>query len=103
MYAVIETGGKQYTVKEGDTLYIEKLEVVPEQKITFDKVLLVGTENGVTVGDPYVGTASVDAEVVKNGRAKKIIVFKYNAKKTYRRHKGHRQSYTKVTISAIKA
>jgi len=103
MYAVIETGGKQYTVKEGDLLFIEKLPVEAEQKVVFDKVLLVGKDDGVTVGNPYVASASVEADVVKNGRSKKIIVFKYNAKKNYRKKQGHRQAYTKVTISAIKA
>ena len=103
MYAIIETGGKQYTVKEGDTLFIEKLDVEAQSKVIFDKILLVGKDEGINVGAPYVEGASVEAEVIKNGRSKKIIVFKYKSKKNYRRRQGHRQAYTKVVVSSIKA
>ena len=103
MYAVIETGGKQYQVKEGDTLFIEKLNVEAEQTVNFDKVVAVGTDNGLTVGAPYVEGATVTAKVEKNGKAKKIIIFKYRPKKKSRTKKGHRQAYTKLTIEAINA
>lgn len=103
MYAVIETGGKQYQVKEGDTLFIEKLNVEAEQTVNFDKVVAVGTDNGLTVGAPYVENAVVEAEVLKNGKAKKITVFTYKPKKGEKKKQGHRQPYTQVKIEAIKA
>lgn len=98
MKAVIETGGKQYLVEEGKVLYIEKLDALAGSEITFDKVLMA---DGV-LGQPYVKGASVTASVEKNGKAKKVLVYKYNAKKKYRRTQGHRQPYTKVTIKSIK-
>ena len=101
MYAIIETGGKQYKVAEGDTLFIEKLPVEAGEAVTFDKVLAVIDGDNVTVGTPVVEGAKVDASVVKNGKGKKIIVFKYKPKKGYRRKQGHRQPYTKVTIGKI--
>ncbi len=103
MYAVIETGGKQYKVSEGDVLFVEKLDVNEGENVTFDKVLLVGNDDDVKVGTPVVDGASVEAKVVKNGRAKKIYVFKMKSKKNYRRKKGHRQPFTKVEISKINA
>lgn len=103
MYAIIETGGKQYKVSEGDVLYIEKLEVSAEDSVKFDKVLAIGGDNDVVVGAPYVDGVSVDAKVLKNGKAKKILIFKYKPKKGYRRRQGHRQPYTKVEISKINA
>ena len=101
MHAIIETGGKQYKVAEGDTLFIEKLPVEAGEAVTFDKVLAVIDGENVTVGTPVVEGAKVDASVVKNGKGKKIIVFKYKPKKGYRRKQGHRQPYTKVEITAI--
>ena len=101
MHAIIETGGKQYNVAEGDTLFIEKLPVEAGEAVTFDKVLAVIDGDNVTVGTPVVEGAKVDASVVKNGKGKKIIVFKYKPKKGYRRKQGHRQPYTKVTIGKI--
>ena len=102
MYAVIETGGKQYQVKEGDELFIEKLDA--EGEVTFDKVIMVGKDDGnITVGAPYVSGASVKATLIKNGKAKKITVFTYKPKKHIKKKQGHRQPYTKVTISAINA
>ena len=101
MYTIIETGGKQYKVAEGDTLFIEKLPVEAGEAVTFDKVLAVIDGDNVTVGTPVVEGAKVDASVVKNGKGKKIIVFKYKPKKGYRRKQGHRQPYTKVTIGKI--
>lgn len=100
MYAIIETGGKQVKVEKGQEIYIEKLGVDAEDVFTFDKVLFVGGDN-VKVGVPFVEGATVKATVVKNGRGKKITVFKYKAKKNYRRKQGHRQPYTKLVIDEI--
>ncbi len=100
MTAIIETGGKQYKVAEGDTLYIEKLPVEAGDNVTF-KVLAVIDGDKATFGTPVVEGAKVEANVVKNGKGKKIIVFKYKPKKNYRRKQGHRQPYTKVTIGKI--
>jgi large subunit ribosomal protein L21 len=102
MYAIIETGGKQLKVEEGQAIYIEKLDVEAGETVTFDKVLFVGGEN-VKVGSPVVAGATVTAKVEKQGRQKKIIVFKYKAKKNYRKKQGHRQPYTKVIIEKINA
>ena len=101
MHAIIETGGKQYKVTEGDTLFIEKLPNEAGDNVTFDKVLAVIDGDKITVGTPVVEGAKVDASVVKNGKGKKVIVFKYKPKKGYRRKQGHRQPYTKVTIGKI--
>ena len=99
MKAILETGGKQYSVEEGSTIYIEKLDVEEGKKIVFDKVLMA---NGV-VGNPYVDGASVEGKVVKNGKGKKIHIFTYKPNKTSTRKKqGHRQPYTKVEITKIK-
>lgn len=102
MYAIIETGGKQIKVEVGQEIYIEKLGVEADEVVTFDKVLFVGGEN-VKVGAPFVEGATVTAKVVKEGRAKKIVVFKLKAKKNYRRKQGHRQPYTKLVVEAINA
>lgn len=101
MYAVIETGGKQYRVQEGDTLFIEKLDTNAGENFKFDKVLLVSENGDVKVGTPFVEGASVDAKVVEHGKGKKIIVFKFKRKKDYRKKQGHRQPYTKVVIEKI--
>ena len=103
MYAVIETGGKQIKVAQGDSIFVEKLDVKEGDTVTFDKVLLIGGEKTSKVGNPYVKNATVTAKVEKQGKAKKIIVFKYKSKTTYRKKQGHRQPYTKVTIEAINA
>lgn len=103
MYAVIETGGKQYRVQEGDTIYIEKLGVDDGEAVTFDKVVALNNDSGFVAGAPYVEGAKVSAKVVKNGKAKKIIIFKYKAKKNYHNKNGHRQPYTKVQIEKIEA
>ena len=103
MYAVIATGGKQYKVTEGDFLRVEKLGVEAGNTVNFD-VLLVSKEDGsVVVGNPTVSNASVTATVVEEGRAKKIIVYKYKRKSGYHRKQGHRQSFTKVKIEKINA
>lgn len=103
MYAVIKTGGKQYKVSEGDTIYIEKLDVEADSKITFDEVVAVGTDKGLSVGAPTVKGATVTGKVIKNGKGKKITVFTYRPKKDSRRKMGHRQQYTKVEIEKISA
>ena len=101
MYAVIETGGKQYKVSEGDVIFIEKLDAEAGAAVTFDKVLAVGEGADIKVGAPSVAGASVEASVVKNGKSKKIVVFKMKPKKGYRKKQGHRQPYTKVEIKKI--
>lgn len=103
MYAIIETGGKQYKVTEGDVLYIEKLTAEAGEAVTFDKVLAVLDGDTATFGAPTVEGASVAANVVKNGKGKKVLVFKYKPKKNYRRRQGHRQPYTKVEITKVNA
>ncbi len=103
MYAIIETGGKQYKVSEGDVVFIEKLDVEEGASITFDKVLMAGEGDAVKVGTPVVEGATVTANVLKNGKAKKVIVFKMKRKKNERKKKGHRQPYTKVQITAVNA
>lgn len=101
MYAIIETGGKQYKVSEGDVIFIEKLEAAEGETVTFDKVLVVADGENVNVGAPAVEGASVTAKVEKQGKSKKIYVFKMKRKKNYRRKKGHRQPFTKVAIEKI--
>ena len=103
MYAIIETGGKQYKVSEGDVIYIEKLDVEEGAEVTFDKVLMAGEGDAVKVGTPVVEGAKVTAKALKNGKAKKVVVFKMKRKKNERKKKGHRQPYTKVEITAINA
>ena len=101
MKAVIVTGGKQYTVSEGDVLYIEKLNVEAEETVKFDQVLAVLDGENSKIGAPVVEGAAVEAKVVKNGKGKKIVVFKYKAKKNEKSKMGHRQPYTKVEITKI--
>ena len=100
MYAVFETGGKQYKVSEGDVIYVEKLNLEDGATVTFDKVLAVSGET-LSVGAPYVEGAKVEASVLKSGRGKKIYVFKYKAKKNEKKKIGHRQDYTKIQITHI--
>lgn len=102
MYAIIETGGKQLKVSENDVIFVEKLDVNEGDKITFDKVLMIGDEK-VVIGNPYVTGAKVEATVEKQGKDKKIIVFKYKPKKSSKTKQGHRQPYTKLTITKIVA
>ena len=101
MYAVIETGGKQYRVQEGDVLNVEKLNAEAGEKIEFTKVLALSDDNGLTVGKPYIEKAKVEAEVVANGKAQKVIIFKYKSKKDYRKKQGHRQPFTTVEIKSL--
>ena len=101
MKAVIVTGGKQYTVSEGDVLYIEKLDAEAEATVQFDQVLAVLDGENSKIGAPVVEGAAVEAKVVKNGKGKKIDIIRYKAKKNEKRHIGHRQPYTKVEITKI--
>lgn len=101
MYAIIETGGKQYKVQSGDVLFIEKLDAAEEATVTFDKVVALHNDKELKLGAPYLKGASVDASVLKNGKGKKITVFTYRPKKGSQRKMGHRQPYTKVQIGAI--
>ena len=101
MKAVIVTGGKQYTVSEGDVLYIEKLDVEAEATVKFDTVLAVLDGENTKIGAPVVEGAAVEAKVVKNGKGRKIDVIRYKAKKNEKKHIGHRQPYTKVEITKI--
>lgn len=101
MYALIETGGKQFKVSEGDIIFAEKLDVSDGDEVKFDKILAVGEGGELKIGAPYVGGCVVSGKVIKNGKGKKIRIFKYNAKKNYRRTKGHRQPYTKILIESI--
>lgn len=100
MYAIIETGGKQYRVQNGDVIYIEKLDAQVDEEITFDKVVAVSNKT-LKVGKPYVKDAFVKATVLKNGKGKKINIFTYKPKKSSSRKMGHRQPYTKVQINEI--
>ncbi|MFH0874275.1 MAG: 50S ribosomal protein L21 [Candidatus Komeilibacteria bacterium] len=102
MFAVIKTGGKQYVVQEGQSLRVEKLEHADGKKIVFSEILLVVDGETITVGNPTVKGASVEAQLVRDGKAKKVIVGKYHAKTRYKRTRGHRQQFTEVKISAIK-
>ena len=101
MYAVIETGGKQYRVQEGDVITVEKLDVEAGSKIELDKVLVLNNGTELKVGAPYVEGAKVVGEVVENGKGKKVIIFKYKAKKDYRKKQGHRQPYTMIKIESL--
>ena len=101
MHAIIETGGKQYKVAEGDVLFIEKLPAEAGDSVTFDRVLAVLDGENTKFGAPAVEGAKVEASVVKNGKGKKIRIFKYNPKKGYRKRQGHRQPSTKVSIGKI--
>ncbi len=103
MYAIIETGGKQYRVSEGDVVFVEKLEVAEGEAVAFDRVLTVVKEGAVKVGQPLVEGAKVTATVKGHGKGKKIMIFKYKAKSNYRRRQGHRQPFTKVVIEKIEA
>ena len=103
MYAIVKTGGKQYKVAEGDVLFVEKLEGNAGDVVTLNEVLACTIDGELVVGAPTVEGASVQAKVVEQGKAKKVIVFKYKAKKDYRRKQGHRQPYTKIVIEKINA
>lgn len=101
MYAIIATGGKQYKVKEGQTLDVELLHAEAGETVEIDSVLMLNKDGEIVTGKPYVEGAKVSLKVVENGKAPKIVVFKYKPKKNYRRKKGHRQPYTRVTVESI--
>lgn len=101
MYAIIESCGKQYKVSEGDVVFFEKLDTEEGKKVTFNEVVLVSDDKKVEVGAPYVKGVKVEGKVIAHGKGKKIIVYKYKAKKNYRRTQGHRQPFTKVEITKI--
>ena len=103
MYAVIKTGGKQYRVQQGDVIFVEKLNAQADEAVTFDEVLLVGDADQSRVGTPVVEGANVEGKVLAQVKSKKIVVYKYKAKKNERKKQGHRQPYTKVEITAINA
>ncbi len=103
MYAIIETGGKQYTVKTGDVIKVEKLGVESGSSYTFENVLVLANGDDVKFGTPYVKGASVNASVVKEGKEKKVIIYKFKSKKTFHKKKGHRQPFTQLKIEAINA
>ena len=100
MYAVIETGGKQYRVSEGDVITIEKLDVKAGDTVTFDKVLAIGEGKDIKIGTPYVD-AAVKGKVIENGKGEKVVIYKYKPKKDYRKKQGHRQPYTMVEITSV--
>jgi large subunit ribosomal protein L21 len=102
-YAIIETGGKQYRVSEGDEVLVEKLAKGEGETVTFDKVLAVTKKGELVIGQPLVAGAKVTGKVVAEGKGDKILVFKYKAKSNYRKRQGHRQPYSKVVIEKIKA
>lgn len=101
MYAIIKTGGKQYRVQEGDSIFVEKLNADVDSNVVFDQVLAVVNDGDVKVGTPAVEGAKVTAKVLAQGKEKKVLVFKYKAKSNYRRRQGHRQPFTKVAIEKI--
>lgn len=101
MYAIIETGGKQYRVQEGDSIRVEKLNVADGEAVKFDKVLLIAKDADLNIGKPYVEGAVVEATVEKQGKNKKVIIFKFKRKIDYRNKKGHRQPFTQVKIEKI--
>lgn len=101
MYAIIETGGKQYKVEEGQELVIEKLAAEADETVTVENVLMLNNDGTVTVGKPFVEGAKVTLKVVENGKARKITVYKYKPKKNYRRKKGHRQPFSRVVVESI--
>lgn len=103
MYAIIQTGGKQYRVSEGDVIVIEKLEAQAGETVAFDEVLTVVKDGSVKIGQPVVAGAKVTGTVVEHGKGKKIRIFKYKSKANYRKRQGHRQPFTKVTIEKIEA
>ena len=101
MYAILETGGKQYKVQEGDSIKIEKIKYSKGDTVSFDKIVLVSKDGNLTVGKPYIDGATIEGVVTEQGKDKKIIIFKYKPKKDYRKKQGHRQPFTEVEIKAI--
>lgn len=100
MYAIMQTGGKQYRVQEGDIVYVEKLDLLEGDSIDLDVLLLSG-ENGIRIGSPLVDGAKINAKILAHGKGEKIVIYKYKAKKNYRRKQGHRQPFTKLEVVTI--
>ena len=103
MYAVIKTGGKQYRVQQGDVIFVEKIDAQADEAVTFEEVLLVGDGETAKIGTPVVEGAKVEGKVLAQVKSRKIVVYKYKAKKNERKKQGHRQPYTKIEITAINA
>lgn len=103
MYAIVETGGKQFRVSKGDVIRVEKLAVEEGDSIALDQVMMLQSEAGTVIGNPYIDGASVNARVVENGKSKKVVIYKYKAKKNYRKKQGHRQPFTELEIVEISA
>ena len=103
MYAVVETGGKQYRVQEGDTILVEKLDVAVGEKFVFERVLMISDGETIKVGTPIVDSCNVYGTVVEHGKGVKVVIFKYKAKKDYRKKQGHRQPYTMIKIEKVSA
>ena len=103
MYAVVETGGKQYRVQEGDTILVEKLDVAVGEKFVFERVLMISDGETIKVGTPIVDSCNVYGTVVEHGKGEKLVIFKYKAKKDYRKKQGHRQPYTMIKIEKVSA
>ncbi len=103
MYAIVETGGKQFRVSKGDVIRVEKLAVAEGDSIALDQVMMLQSEAGTVIGNPYIDGASVNARVVENGKSKKVVIYKYKAKKNYRKKQGHRQPFTELEIVEISA
>lgn len=101
MYAIVETGGKQYRVTEGDVITVERLKAEAGEEVAFDKVLVLGEGGEISVGTPYVEAAQVFGKVVEHGKGEKVIIFKYKSKKDYRKKQGHRQPYTMIEITGV--
>ena len=101
MYAVVQTGGKQYRISEGDVICVEKLNAEAGSEVSLDEVLVIGSEEGLKIGKPFVEGACIKAEVVENGKGKKVVIYKYKAKKDSHKKQGHRQPYTKLQIKEI--
>ena len=101
MYAIIATGGKQYKVQQGDTIYIEKMDAEVDSVVEFNEVVAVSVDGKLTIGKPVVDGASVTGKVLSHGKEKKVVIFKYKPKKDYRKKQGHRQPYTKIEIEKI--
>ena len=101
MYAVIETGGKQYRVTSGDKLRLERIHAGEGEQVSFDKVILLGKDDGPVIGTPYIEGAVVTGKVLEHGKDDKVIVFKYRRKKNYRKFRGHRQQYTLIQVNGI--
>ena len=103
MYAVVQTGGKQYRVSVGDVINVEKLNVEAGQKVVLNEVIAISGDGNTVVGKPFVEGAAVECNVVENGKAKKVVIYKYKAKKDYRKKQGHRQPYTQLEVTNIVA